>query len=340
MPKFVTVKFKPEDAKEYTYLLGGLACEIGDEIIVPMGKGDGEKRVIVSGFSDSDPPYACKAVIGLAPPREEKPASEVDKLIASGAVETVEMILDRGIGDNSGNMTPLETHTVNISDIYGDAKLWLDGTKVENQAQADDVTRLLDMARNASKAADAQRKVEAKPFDDGKKKVQADWTPLIAKADKVESAAKATIADWLRREGERQRKEAADARAIADKAAATALQESRAAATSGDLGALEAAEALLKEAKSANREATRGEAARPTEKVEGMARAVSLRTVWDVALADAVEGETSASTLLARWAFSRDPQRCLDLFMQMAREEVRSGVRSIPGTVISSRETL
>lgn len=247
---------------------------------------------------------------------------------------------DRGVGDNSGNMTPLETHETNISDIYAEAKGYLDGAKVENQAQADDVTRLLDMARNASKAADAQRKIEAKPFDDGKKKVQAAWTPLIAKADKVEAAAKATIADWLRREGERQRKEAADARKVADDIATKALEESRSAAQTGNLSALEAAEALLKQAKSANREATRGEAVRPTAKVEGMSRGVGLTTVWDAELADTVEGETSAAVLLSRWAWARDREECIAFFMSMAKSDVRSGVRSIPGVNITSRETV
>src|SRR3546814_7413600 len=38
--------------------------------------------------------------------------------------------------------------------------------------------RSLDDARKARKAAEDQRKIEAKPFDDGKAAVQALWTPL------------------------------------------------------------------------------------------------------------------------------------------------------------------
>ena len=343
MTKYVTVKFKPEDAKFYTYLAGDTALAIGDEVMVPMGKGDSEKRVIVSGFTDDDPAFACKAVIGIAPPREEPKLSEVEKLVACGAVETVGDILNPRavIGDNGApEPTPLEARKAEIDALYETAGAWLDGSKIENQAQADDVTKLVDDARKASKAADTQRKVEAKPFDDGKAAVQKAWKPLIDKADKVETAGKATLGDWMRREADRQRQEASNARAIADGIAARALTEARSAAASGSLDALSAAEGLLTEAKQANKDAGRAEKERPVAKVEGMARAIGLRTVWDVELATYVEGETSAGTLLARWAYGRDRQRCIDLFMQMAREDVRAGVRSIPGTTISSRETL
>lgn len=268
--------------------------------------------------------------------------SDLDKLRASSDAPTVgEILTERGIGDNGPpETTPLETHTINITDLYSEAANFLDGAKIKTQEEADDVTRIKDAASKASKAADAQRKVEAKPFDDGKKKVQADWTPIIAKADKVETAAKATLTDWLNREAAKAKAEAEvrrqEAQALADKA----LAESRAAASYGDINALEAAEDALKEAKDANREATRAENFRPAAKVEGMARAMKLRTVWECELATSVEGETSAPTLLARWAFQRDRQRCIDFFMALARDYIRAGVRSIPGVNITSRETL
>ena len=343
--KYVLATFRRGEARAYTYLLGDFGIAIDDEIMVPGPKGVGEKRVYVSGFSDQDPAYECKAVIGIAPPREEPEAklTEVEKLVASGAVETVGDILNPRavIGDNMPpEPTPIEARKAEIDALYETAQAWLDGSKIENQAQADDVTKIVDDARKASKAADAQRKVEAKPFDDGKAAVQKAWKPLIDKADKVETAGKATLGDWMRREAERQRQEAANAREIADGIAERALTSARSAAASGSLDALSAAEGLLTEAKQANKDAGRAEKERPVAKVEGMARAIGLRTVWDVELATSVEGETSAGTLLARWAYGRDPKRCIELFMQIAREDVRAGVRAIPGTVIASRETL
>lgn len=345
-PKYVLVKFKPEDTRAYTYLAGDTALAIGDEVLVPMGRGDGEKRVIVDGFSDDEPAFACKAVIGLAPPREEATVpklSEVDKLVASGAVETVGDILNPRavIGDNGApEPTPIEKQAADIAALYETAGAWLDGSKIENQEQADDVTKLIDDARKAAKAADTQRAAEKKPHDLAGKAVQAIWKPLIDKAEKVETAGKATLADWMRREADRQRQEAANARAIANDIAGRALTEARSAAASGSLDALDAAESWLTEAKQANKDAGRAEKERPVAKVDGMTRAMSLRTVWDIELAASVEGELSAGTLLARWAYGRDKQRCINFFMTMAREDVRTGVRAIPGTSITSREVL
>lgn len=88
MPKYVLCKFKPEDSRAYTYLLDGHDVVIGDEVKVPDNRSDGWKRVTVAGFTDDEPAFACKAVLGLAPKREEA----ID-LVADSATD----VLDRDI---------------------------------------------------------------------------------------------------------------------------------------------------------------------------------------------------------------------------------------------------
>jgi len=78
MPKFVLCKFRKEDTRSYTYLLDGHDVAIGDEVKVPDNRSDGWKRVHVAGFTDDEPAFACKAVLGLAPPREDDAPTEIE----------------------------------------------------------------------------------------------------------------------------------------------------------------------------------------------------------------------------------------------------------------------
>lgn len=77
MPKYVLCKFRPEDSRSYTYLFDGHACEVGDEVKVPDNRSDGWKRVTVVGFSDEEPKFPCKPILGLAPPPEPKPEADL-----------------------------------------------------------------------------------------------------------------------------------------------------------------------------------------------------------------------------------------------------------------------
>src|SRR3546814_3380891 len=82
------------------------------------------------------------------------------------------------IGHNSQAMTPYEAIKLHIDDLFETAQGFLDGDPIATEAQATSVSQLLDDARQARKAAEDQRKLEAKPFDEGKAAVQALWTPL------------------------------------------------------------------------------------------------------------------------------------------------------------------
>ena len=139
------------------------------------------------------------------------------------------------MGHNNPPPSPFEAAAEKIETLHVEAKNWLDGEAIENQAQADEVSKLLDMARNAKKEADAARKEEAKPFDDGKKEVQARYKPLLDRADAIADLCKKVIAPFIakveaeKREAERSAPEKAEA-------ARTAAAEAYAAAQPTDCG--------------------------------------------------------------------------------------------------------
>ncbi|RYG88634.1 MAG: hypothetical protein EON59_03805 [Alphaproteobacteria bacterium] len=227
------------------------------------------------------------------------------------------------MGDNAPPATPFDAISAHIDDLLDAAKQFLDGDAITSQAVADEVGRLLDAARQAEKAADAQRKIDKKPHDDAAKAVQAQWAPIIARCSLIVSTAKQAVAPFLAAEQARKDAEAAEARRIADEATARAQEALRASGT--DLAAKEEAEALLKDAKRADTTANR--AGRDKAMVAGGGRAVSLRSVWTATLADPVAAlkhyrETQPEALKA-W------------LLEQAQRDVSTGARVIPGFTIN-----
>src|SRR3546814_12091071 len=80
--------------------------------------------------------------------------------------------------NNPPEPTPYEAILTDVQDLSEPAQGFLDGDPTNDQATADMVAKLIDEARKGQKAAEDLRKEEAKPFDDGKKAVQAKWTPI------------------------------------------------------------------------------------------------------------------------------------------------------------------
>lgn len=148
------------------------------------------------------------------------------------------------IGHNSDAFT-VARDTVN--DALLEARAWCDGAAVADQEQADGLAGILDMLRKASKAADEARKLEAKPFDDGKAEVQARYKPLLTDADRAIDAVKAALATWQAEQKRIADEAARIAREAADKAAREAA-EARRAADLANLAEREAADAKLAEA--------------------------------------------------------------------------------------------
>ena len=224
--------------------------------------------------------------------------------------------------------TPYEKVRDEIEELYTEAAGWLDGVAIETKGQADGVSTLINLIRDARKTADESRKLENEPYDTGKAEVQARYNPLLKRCDLAVDACKKAIAPWLE-------KEKAAKEAIAAKARAEAEEKQRIAeaairkASLDNLAEREKAEALLKDAKKAETEAKRAE--RDTAKAGmGIGRATSLRTTWRPVMTDPL------AAIRHYWV---QDQKAVALFLlTLAESDVRNGKREIPGfSVIEER---
>jgi len=209
-----------------------------------------------------------------------------------------------------GNMRPFDAHKVNIDDLFVEAQNWLNGEAVASDDEAGTVEQLLDMARQAKKAADEARKVENEPFDAGKAEVQARYNPILKRADAVADACKLVLKPW--REAEK-RAAAEAARADAERIRQEADAAMRASA--GNVLERERAEEKLVLAKEAEKFAKRiGKVA---------ATGNGLRAVPKAIL---VDGGKAAEHY---WR-TRNPE--FQTFLcELAASDARNGARTIPG---------
>ncbi len=231
------------------------------------------------------------------------------------------------IGHNNPPADPFEAFSAHIGDLFEEAKNHLDGSAIETEAQAEAVSKLLDLTRTASKDADKARAEEKRPHDDAGKAVQAKWKPLLERADLAADTCKKVLSPWLQRKEAEARAAAEAARAEAQRRADEAAAAVRAAAE-GDLAAREAAEAQVKEAKTAERTATKAEAARP--QASGGARATTLRSYWTAELTD-------ASAALKHYV-STDPDAVKAFLLTLGETDVRNGKRQLPGFTITEEK--
>ena len=240
--------------------------------------------------------------------------------------------------NNPPEQTPFDLSKAAIEDLVMEAGNWLDGSGVQSEADAEAVSKLIDMLRKEIKTADERRVAENKPFDDGKAEVQARYAPLIADTKSVKGAAvlaietaKAALAPWLRKKDDEQRAAAAEARRKADEEAASAVEAIRAARQGDpDLEARIAAEALLEKAKQTEADARRAEGAKAHAK--GGTRAIGLRTVW--------KGEVTDANAFARWVWTNRNAELLTFLADLARREVAGGARSLAGVTITEEKVL
>lgn len=219
--------------------------------------------------------------------------------------------------------TPFDEALSAVSSLKEEAKHWLDGAEVSSQAEAEAIAQLLDMARKAKKKADELRKAEAKPFDDGKKAVQAKFKPLIEDCDRIASVCKTANLPWLQKLEEERRQEEEAARRKAEEEARKAEQAMRAAQAT-DLEAREAAEQQVKIAQEAERDANR--AAKQKAAAKGGARAMGLRTVYRHEITDA--------TAFARWCWQHENAALMDCLNSIAKKRTDMKFRDMPGVVI------
>ena len=251
-------------------------------------------------------------------------------------VETVGDILDATPAENErarigGNFppepTPFEAAKIKVDDNVGEATLWLDGQAVESKDVADGLALLLDEIRKARKAADDARKVEAKPFDDGKAEVQARYKPLLDNADRATDAIKAALLKWDAKEDARLRAIAAAERAKADEAARIAAK-ARATMDAANLAEVAEVERQTAASDAAQEAARRAESAKVV--VKGGARAVAFKTVYDAVLTD-------RRAALNHYAV-RNPAALTAWIQEQADQDARGSRGAVPGVEFVPRK--
>ena len=232
-----------------------------------------------------------------------------------------------------GNMppepTPFEKADAEVSKLYDEAKLWLDGAKVDSQPLADGIANLLNMLRAAEKSADAARKAEKEPHDKAAKAVDAKFKPILEKAKLATDACKKALTPWLAHlEAEKAAKAEAARREAEEKR--RAAEEAIRARDAANLEQTASAEALLKEAQKAERAASRAENDTAKAGHGALGRAVSLRTVHTPVMTD------PRAAVLHYWTANRDEM--VALLQTFAERDVRAGKREIPGFEIRTEQ--
>lgn len=242
------------------------------------------------------------------------------------------------IGDNGApEATTFDAIKEEIEDLRIEAGAWLDGQVIENQQQADELGRLLDLVRKASKRADDARKAEKKVFDDGAAEVQERYNTLIGDTKKVkgtavliEETAKNALAKWLSKvkadqdaERERAAQEAREKQERAEMAVACTH-------ASDDIEERADALAMAETARQAQAQASVANKAKAQVQTGG--RAIGLVTTYEP------EVSNLQAALIHYW--KERPLDFTDLVMQFAREDVRAGKRTIPGILVNSVETV
>lgn len=249
------------------------------------------------------------------------------------------------IGDNGGpaiDPTPspaswaaLKTHMDDLLDqVRG-----ITGIEITEQAMADQAGQLLRDLQQVAADAEKARVAEKAPYDAAIKEIQDRFNKYIApiknkvpgSVSKAELALKNQIGAWLRKLDDERREREAAAREAAEKAEAEARAAHQAAIRSNDLDQIDAAEELLSAADDAARTLKAVEQQKAQVRSEGH-RAIGLRSTWK---AVRIEGEGGKA--LSHYARTQ-PARVIEFIQALADEEVRRGVREIPGfNVIEER---
>lgn len=229
------------------------------------------------------------------------------------------------VGDNNPpEATPIERARETLSLLEMEGENWFDGAEVETQAQADEVSKLIDAARKAAKAFDGDRKAEKQPHADAAKAVDVAWKPLIDGADRIVEVGKGALTPFLMAQEKAKR----DAEEAARKKAADAAAEAArlAAENDGSLAAAKARDAAIEDAKRAEAAASFAERDKAGAKGSGMARALSLRTTWRSTIED--------RRALLNHVAATDPEGLTAFLESWAASQVRGGARSLPGVHI------
>lgn len=227
-----------------------------------------------------------------------------------------------------------EDARVEVEELYDQMKDWLDGEPVTNQAQANDLSRLIDKMRKAKKRAEDAKGEEKRPHLDANIAIEARYKPLVSKAETAVKVALRVQGDYLNEQDRIQRelaqRVAAEARAAAEAAAAAA----QAATVAGNLSAREDAEEQIDAAASLVAEAKMLSGLKANAKGEDMTRAVGLVEVWSATMVD------PSLALRTYWTHPNpEYRRQIEALAQnFADKDVRGGARTIPGFDVTMKK--
>lgn len=232
------------------------------------------------------------------------------------------------IGHNQSPEPPYVAVFAEIQDLFDEAVHWADGEPIVDQATHDAIEKLRDGLHELGKRADALRVEEKKPLDEQVKEIQDRYNvyiqPKKGKVDLAKSTLDSLLTPWRTAKA---REAAAEAALIAAKAAeATRVAQEAIRQSAGNLAAREEAEELHADAKKLEKTAARS--------WKGATTGTGLRTVWTATPL----AEDGAEEKRLDWAFGRSPERFAELVQQLADEQVRAGVRTIPGFVVKDEK--
>lgn len=238
-------------------------------------------------------------------------------------------------GHNNPPVDAYDAHAAHIDDLYTEAANWADGEGITNQDQADEVDRLIADFKAAIEAAEASRDDEKKPYTEKVKEIQERYYPLIGETKAVTGKAirakKALLAVKTKWANKLAAEQAARANALRLEAMEQAKQAAEAAREAvGNLEASESAEDLIRAAQQTLKAAEKAE--KPT--IRGM------RDNWVIKGLAPVENDdgttTTGANALVRYYIRTRPDDVVAACMELARQDVRDGKRSIPGVVIEN----
>lgn len=304
----------------------------------------GDKEIATMPLS-----YAKNALNKLVRTEPERTAeiealqAHVDRLTAEATEAALNPPAPRPavIGDN--NPPPDEQVSVDpqweavklhLDDLLSEARNWADGAQITTQGQADMVGTLRQQLQDGMKLADEARIAEKKPFDEKIDEIQTRYNAYIAplknkvpgSASKAVSALGNALTVWLNKLEAEKRERERIAKEKADAIAAAAIEAHKEAAASSDLDAIDEAAELM----AASEQAAKTLRSVEREKVQaaGENRAIGMRSYWK-----AIPVEGQGGKALVHYA-QRHTERVKAFLQQMADEDVRAGIRNIPGFIV------
>ena len=223
-----------------------------------------------------------------------------------------------------GNMPPELVLFGEIDAYYDEAKNWADGSEIENDEQLEALDTLDKALLKAGQEADRLRIEAKKPHDDAAQAVQDTFNPYVQKGKgKVDMARAALNVPRTKYKAKlAAEKEAAAAKARAEFEEQQRLAREAMQASAGNLEAREQAEQQATAAKAAEKIMKKAEKAATT--------GLGLRTVWDVQVTD--------PRALAGHYWKTRSAEVDAFFLSLAKSDVHSGIRSIPGCAITEQK--